>query len=171
MKLGDHVRALADGEYRHAVDCGDRTVLFLARDGAERSEVRRALAADFASGAERVEAVVHREPVHAPRAVVARAFSRLRDPAAALSFATSEAFAVWCLTGRSPEPSRGPARAPAARRAAATRARRARRVPARAAASKRRAARGRSRGRAAARRPPKTSGKGRPRRGAGRRRR
>lgn len=46
MKLGDHVRALADGEYRHAIDCGDRTVLVLARDVGGRPEVRRVLAAD-----------------------------------------------------------------------------------------------------------------------------
>lgn len=151
MKLGDHVRALAGGEYRHAIDCGDRTVLFLARDGAGRSEVRRALAADFAFGAERVEAMVHREPVYAPRAVVARAFSRLRDPAAALSFATSEAFAAWCLTGRSPEPGRAPARAHAA-------------------SPKRTAAGATRRGRAAARRPAKTSGKRHSRREVGRRR-
>lgn len=138
MKLGDHVRALADGEYRHAIDCGDRTVLFLARNDAGRPEVRRALAADFAAGAERVEAVVHREPVHAPRAVVARAFSRVRDPAAALCFATSEAFAVWCLTGRPPEPGQAEVRA------------------------RRTAARATSRGRAAARRPAKSVASRRP---------
>lgn len=159
MKLGDHVRALAGGEYRHAIDCGDGTVLFLARNDAGRPEVRRALAAHFAAGAERVEAVVHREPVHAPRAVVARAFSRVRDPAAAFSFATSEAFAVWCLTGRSPEPGQAKVGAPARRRA---RARRAGRLPARAASPRRTAARATSRGRAGARRPAKSVASRRP---------
>ena len=165
MKLGDHVRALAGGQYRHAVDCGDRTVLMLARDGAGRPEVRRVLAAEFAAGAERVEVVVHREPVHAPRAVVARAFSRVRDPAAALGFATSEAFAVWCLAGRPPEPDRAPVRAARASRRARRGARRAARLP----PPKRAAVRPTPRSRAAALRPPKASGKRRPRREARRR--
>ncbi|HYQ79899.1 MAG TPA: hypothetical protein VEP68_00285 [Anaeromyxobacteraceae bacterium] len=114
MNLGDHVRALSSGELRHGIDCGDRTVLYLARDASGRPEVRRALLAEFAPGAERVEAVVHREEVFAPRVVVARAFSRLRDPAAAAAFGSSEEFAVWCLTGRPPEPGYAPAPAPAA---------------------------------------------------------
>jgi hypothetical protein len=141
MKLGDHVRALVGGEFRHGIACGDRTVLFLGRDASGRPEVRRALASEFASGAERVETVVHREPVHAPRAVVARAFSRVRDHAAAASFATSEAFAAWCFTGRPPEPGYGPAPAAArpARRAARKTAKPARRAPARKAAPKRKA--------------------------------
>jgi hypothetical protein len=112
MKLGDHVRALVNGEYRHGIDCGDRTVLFLGRDTSGRPEVRRALATDFAVGAERVETVVHRERVLAPRVVVARAFSRMRDPAAAASFATSEAFAFGASPGgRPPRAWRAPASA------------------------------------------------------------
>ena len=166
MKLGDHVRALVNGEYRHGIDCGDRTVLFLGRDTSGRPEVRRALAADFAAGSERAETVVHRERVLAPRVAVARAFSRMRDPAAAASFVTSEAFAVWCLTGRPAEPGYAPAAAPAsavrpARRPAAKKAKPARKAPARRAAPKRRArkavarssARPRPRKRAPARRP------------------
>jgi hypothetical protein len=127
MKLGDHVRALVSGEYRHGIDCGDRTVLYLARDVSGRPEVRRTLVADFAPGAERVETLVHREGGFAPRVVVARAFSRMRDPAAAASFGSSEEFAAWCLTGRPPEPGFAPAAPPArparpARRAAGKKA-------------------------------------------------
>lgn len=159
MKLGDHVRALVNEEYRHGIDCGDRTVLFLGRDTSGRPEVRRALAADFAGGAERVETVVHRERVLAPRAVVARAFSRMRDPAAAASFVTSEAFAVWCLTGRPAEPGYAPAAAPAsaarpARRPAAKKARPARKAPARQGAPERRVRKAVA-GSSAARRPRK----------------
>jgi len=143
MKLGDHVRALVSGEYRHGIDCGDRTVLFLGRDASGHPEVRRALAAEFAAGAERVETVVHREGVLAPRVVVARAFSRMRDPAATASFDSSEAFAAWCLTGRPPEPGFAPAPAPPpaarhARRPAAKKASPARKAPARKPAPKRR---------------------------------
>ncbi len=157
MKLGDHVRALVNGEYRHGIDCGDRTVLFLGRDASGRSEVRRDLAADFAAGAQRVETVVHRERVLAPRVVVARAFSRMRDPAAAASFVTSESFAVWCLTGRPPEPGYRPSAVPApaarpARRPAGWKAKPARRIPARKAAPKR--ASGRAAARASASRRP-----------------
>lgn len=172
MKLGDHVRALVGGEFRHGIDCGDRTVLFLGRDATGRPEVRRALASEFTAGAERLETVVHREQVHAPRAVVARAFSRVRDPAAAASFATSEAFAAWCLTGRPPEPGYGPAPAPAARparRAARKEAKATRRAPARKPASGRKARRAAPRAPAAARARKKSP----PRRSAprGRRRR
>ena len=165
MKLGDHVRALVNGEYRHGIGCGDRTVLFLARHASGRPEVRRALVADFAAGAGRVEAVVHREPVFPPRAAVARAFSRMRDPAAAASFGSSEEFAAWCLTGRPPEPGFAPAAEPArpappARRVA--RKEKARARPARTAAPERRsrkaAPRPALRGKKAAtrRRPPRS---------------
>lgn len=139
MKLGDHVRALVGGEYRHGIDCGDRTVLFLARDPAGRPEVRRALDAEFASGG-RVEPVVHREQVFAPRMVVARAFSRMRDPSAAASFGSSEAFAAWCLTGRSPEPGFAPPAGPE-RPAAGKRKAKPARTPARKAVPARRPAR------------------------------
>jgi hypothetical protein len=156
MKLGDHVRALVNGEYRHGIDCGDRTVLFLGRDASGRPEVRRALAADFATGAERVETVVHRERALAPRVVVARAFSRMRDPAAAASFASSEAFAAWCLTGRPPEPGYAPAAAPAratrsARRPATNEGKPARKAPASKAVPKRKARKTAARSSAAAR--------------------
>jgi hypothetical protein len=163
MKLGDHVRALASGEYRHGIDCGDRTVLFLGRDVSGRPEVRRALAADFAAGAERVETVVHRERILAPRAVVARAFSRMRDPAAAASFVTSEAFAVWCLTGRPAEPGYAPAAATAsvARPARRPVAKKARKAPARQAAPKRRVRKAVARS-SAARRPRKKAPARRP---------
>lgn len=111
MTRGDHIRAATNGGLRHGIDCGDRTVLFLGRDAAGRPEVRRALLTEFAAGAERVETVVHRERVFAPGAAVARAFSRLRDPATAASFGSSEAFVAWCLTGRPPEPGYAPAAA------------------------------------------------------------
>jgi hypothetical protein len=155
MTLGNHIRAATNGGLRHGIDCGDRTVLFLGRDAAGRPEVRRVLLTEFAAGAERVETVVHREQVFAPGAAVARAFSRLRDPAAAASFGSSEAFVTWCLTGRPPEPGYAPAAALAARPprpAARKKARPARRV-ARQAAPKRKA------GRAA---PKRAAGKARP---------
>jgi len=156
MKLGDHVRALVGGEYRHGIDCGDRTVLFLGRDASGHPEVRRALASDFAAGAERVETVVHRERVLAPRVVVARAFSRMRDPSAAASFGSSETFAAWCLTGRPPEPGYAPApaaapAAPPGRRPAARKAKPVRRAAASRAAPKRKPRKAAARGSAAAR--------------------
>ncbi|HEU4386059.1 MAG TPA: hypothetical protein VFR85_21420 [Anaeromyxobacteraceae bacterium] len=156
MMLGDHVRALVNGEYRHGIDCGDRTVLFLTRQASGQPEVRRALVEDFAAGAGRLESVVHREPVFEPEAVVARAFSRLRDPAAATSFASSEAFAAWCLTGRPPEPpfAPRPARAAPARRASTKKAA-ARPRPARKAAPRRRVRRAAPRRKAAPSRKPR----------------
>ena len=128
VALGNHIRALVDGAWRHGIDCGDRTVLFLSSEGG-RPEVRRALAAAFAPGGGRAETVVHREPVFAPRMVVARAFSRLRDAATAAAFHSSEAFAAWCVSGRAaepacpcaPEPPRATRRKGPARRAAGER--------------------------------------------------
>ncbi|HEY6099027.1 MAG TPA: hypothetical protein VIW03_06340, partial [Anaeromyxobacter sp.] len=173
MKLGDHVHALVNGEHRHGIDCGDRTVLFLGRDASGRPEVRRALLADFAAGAGRVETVVHREPVLAPRVVVARAFSRLRDPAAAAAFTSSEDYAAWCLTGRAPEPGYAapPAQspAPAARKAGRVAGKKRAEPARRAAGGKAKTGRGKpARGTARKAVPRRKAGRAAPRRAAAR---
>lgn len=92
--IGDHIRARAGGEWRHAIDCGDGTVLHLV-DG----RVRRSHRLDFAAGAAEVEVVIHRERVFLPRLVVARAFSRAADPVRANQFASSADFATWAKAG------------------------------------------------------------------------
>jgi hypothetical protein len=100
--IGDHIRTRKDGRWSHAIDCGDQTVMFLSEDPAlpPGSRVQRAYRPDFVAGADAVEVVIHRERVYPPRQVVARAFSRARDPAAAAAFRTSAEFAAWCKVGR-----------------------------------------------------------------------
>jgi hypothetical protein len=98
--IGDHIRALVGGEWRHAIDCGDGTVLHLASDDAAAPvRVRRSYRPEFVGGAQAVEVVVHRERVFPARQVVARAYSRAADPALARMFASSAAFASWCKAG------------------------------------------------------------------------
>jgi hypothetical protein len=110
MSHGDHIRILTGAEHVHAIDCGDRTVLFLAagRDGSG-TQVRRSLLSELARGADRVEVVRHAHAVFPPQMVVARAFSRLGDPSAGSMFRSSEHFAAWCLTGQAPLPHSVPA--------------------------------------------------------------
>lgn len=111
--IGDHIRTLRTGRWTHAIDCGDETVILLSDDGDAR-RVRRGYRPEFVSGAEAVEVVRHRERTFPADEVVARAYSRIADPALAAMFRDSEAFADWCTTGRVPS---GPPRvavAPAA---------------------------------------------------------
>jgi hypothetical protein len=97
--MGEHIRALKGGQWLHAIDCGDETVLHLAEDAAPR-RVRRAYRPEFVAGAQSVEIVTHRERTFPPKEVVRRAYSRAADPALAAMFPDSEAFAGWCTTGR-----------------------------------------------------------------------
>jgi hypothetical protein len=97
--VGAHIRALKDGRWVHAIDCGDETVLHLAEDAAPR-RVRRAYRPEFVAGAESVELVTHRERTFPPKEVVRRAYSRAADPTLATMFGDSQAFAQWCTTGR-----------------------------------------------------------------------
>jgi hypothetical protein len=99
--LGEHIRALKGGRWYHAVDCGDETVLHLVDEPGPR-RVRRSYRPDFVAGAEQVETVVHREPTYPAKEIVARGYSRAADPALAIMFGDSEAFAEWCSTGRLP---------------------------------------------------------------------
>jgi hypothetical protein len=98
--VGEHIRALKDGRWNHAIDCGDETVIHLAVDGAAASRVRRSYRPEFVAGAEAVEVVTHRERTFPASEVVARAYSRISDPGLAAMFRDSEAFAEWCVTGR-----------------------------------------------------------------------
>jgi hypothetical protein len=99
--VGEHIRTRRDGQWDHAIDCGDQTVIHLAGEaGAQR--VRRSYRPEFVAGAEAVETVTHREGTFPPQEVVARAYSRIADPALAAMFRDSEAFASWCETGRLP---------------------------------------------------------------------
>jgi hypothetical protein len=98
--VGEHIRTRRDGRWDHAIDCGDETVIHLADDAAGRSRVRRSYRPDFVSGAEVVEVVRHRERTFPASEIVARAYSRIADPALAAMFRDSEAFADWCATGR-----------------------------------------------------------------------
>ncbi len=135
MRAGDHVRVLREGRWDHAIDCGDRTVIHFV--GGPGAAIRHSPLADFARIGERVEVVPHLERVHPPREVVARAYSRMGDPAFAHMFGGAEQFAVWCKSGLLPPPSgaapwplpaeAAPARvrAPAARRKKARSERRA----------------------------------------------
>lgn len=100
--LGDHIRTLKAGRWTHAIDCGDETVIVLARGAAEAPHVRRSYRPEFVAGAETVEIVRHRERTFSADEVVARAYSRISDPALASMFRDSEAFAEWCTTGRVP---------------------------------------------------------------------
>jgi hypothetical protein len=173
LTVGDHVRALRGGVWHHAIDVGDRTVIGFT-PGA--GPVRTSLAA-FAAGANRVEVVVHREPVYAPRAVVARAFSRFADAAYAWMFPGPEQFASWCKSGRIPAGEGAPpaGKAPTgrtgkrSRSGSKSRARSRRPAPAGQRAGVRGSGRSRPRSKSPARRPAKASR--RPRRRARRRRR
>jgi hypothetical protein len=98
--IGDHIRTLKAGRWTHAIDCGDETVIVLAGDAAEAPRVRRSYRPDFVAGADTVEVVRHRERTFPAEEVVARAYSRISDPALASTFRDSEAFAEWCTTGR-----------------------------------------------------------------------
>ncbi len=100
--IGDHIRTLKDGRWTHAIDCGDETVIVLAEDAAPPPRIRRSYRPEFVAGAEAVEVVRHRERTFPADEVVARAYSRVSDPALAAMFRDSEAFAEWCTTGRLP---------------------------------------------------------------------
>lgn len=97
--VGEHIRTRKDGRWNHAIDCGDETVIHLEGD-VGRARVRRSYRPEFVSGAEVVEVVTHRERTFPATEVVARAYSRIADPALAAMFRDSEAFADWCTTGR-----------------------------------------------------------------------
>jgi hypothetical protein len=103
--LGDHIRALKNGRWTHAIDLGDQRVLFLVDrpNLAPADRLRRVYRPDFTAGASRVELVVHRERTYPAKAVVARAWSRFMDPSVVAMFADSEQFAAWCKIGRLPE--------------------------------------------------------------------
>jgi hypothetical protein len=101
--IGDHIRAMRGGRWNHGIDCGDRTVIHVEANAVPGNRVRRSYRPMFEAGAETVEVVVHRERVYAPKAVVARAFAPIRDPALAAMFGDSEAFACWCKAGTLPE--------------------------------------------------------------------
>ena len=121
MGHGEYIRILTAGRQEHAIDCGDRTVIHLAASAGAPAQVRRVLLSQFTQGAKRVEVVRPAYSVYPPRMVVARAFSRLSDPAADAMFPTSEHFVAWCLSGQAPRPRAGAAataRAPAAAAAA-----------------------------------------------------
>jgi hypothetical protein len=162
--LGDHIRALKNGRWTHAIDLGDQRVLFLIdRPNLPPADrLRRVYRPDFTAGASRVELVVHRERTYPAKAVVARAWSRFMDPSVVAMFADSEQFAAWCKIGRLPEvatveqtmpsgkatraaaPAKAPAKAPAnapvkaqAKAPAAAAAKAPAKAPAKAAAPKR----------------------------------
>jgi hypothetical protein len=100
--IGDHIRAMKDGRWTHAIDCGDRTVITLAADPElpPADRVCRLYRPAFEAGADAIEVVTHRERAFPPRQVVARAFSRTRDAVLAAMFQDSEQFAAWCKVGR-----------------------------------------------------------------------
>ena len=98
--MGEHIRALKRGRWNHAIDCGDETVDPLADDASPVARVRRSYRPEFVAGAEVVEVVTHRERTFPADEVVARAYSRIADPALAAMFRDSESFAEWCTTGR-----------------------------------------------------------------------
>jgi hypothetical protein len=100
--IGDHIRTLKSGRWTHAIDCGDETVIVLGDDAGDAPRVRRSYRPEFVAGADAVEVVRHRERTFPAEEVVARAYSRIADPALASMFRDSEAFAEWCTTGRLP---------------------------------------------------------------------
>jgi hypothetical protein len=100
--IGDHIRTLKAGRWIHAIDCGDETVILLAGDAAQPPRVRRGYRPELVAGADAVEVVTHRERTFPAEEVVARAYSRISDPALASMFRDSKAFAEWCTTGRLP---------------------------------------------------------------------
>ncbi len=104
--IGDHIRTLKAGRWTHAIDCGDETVIVLAEHPAQGPRVRRSYRPEFVAGADTVEVVLHRERTFPADEVVARAYSRISDPALASMFRDSEAFAEWCITGRLPAAAR-----------------------------------------------------------------
>lgn len=106
--IGEHIRALKDGRWTHAIDCGDETVIHLAEDDPPPSRVRRSYRPQFIAGAEVVEVVRHRERTFPANEIVARAYSRISEPGLSATLRDSEAFAEWCVTGRaSAAPPRG----------------------------------------------------------------
>jgi hypothetical protein len=122
MKAGDHICIQSDGTWRHAIDVGDRTALHFSSPGG----VQRSRLSELAPAGTKVEVVTHAERVYPPKLVVARAFSRYAEAAYGAMFADSEAFAMWCKTGRertaprtSPALGRGAADAPPTADAAA----------------------------------------------------
>jgi hypothetical protein len=100
--VGQHIRAMKGGQWVHAIDCGDETVLHLADESPPR--VRRAYRPEFVAGSAALEVVTHRERTFPAKEIVRRAYSRASDPALAAMFRDSEAFAEWCATGRVPGP-------------------------------------------------------------------
>jgi hypothetical protein len=112
MSHGEHIRIVGGGRVVHAIDCGDRTVLHLADGDGGPATVRRSLLADLTQGTATVEVVRAAHQVYPPQMVVARAFSKLGDPAAGAMFPTSEHFAAWCVSGQAPRPSPRPAAPP-----------------------------------------------------------
>jgi hypothetical protein len=109
MKAGDHILIPRPGGAEHGIDVGDRTAIVFEPGKGPR---RVRLGADGG----RPAVVTHVERAYAPKQVVARAFSRFSESAFSAMFGSSEAFAVWCKTGRLPAVV--PAPAPAAARAA-----------------------------------------------------
>jgi hypothetical protein len=107
MMAGDHIRIQQSSGSQHGIDVGDRTAIVFDH-GVGPRRVRLEPLPDGA----RVEVVTHIERVYAPKQVVARAFSRFSEAAFAAMFADSEAFAVWCKTGR-PAPTSFTSPAPA----------------------------------------------------------
>lgn len=97
--VGEHIRTRRGGHWTHGIDCGDQTIIHLAEDA---SRVLRSYRPEFVSRAEAVEVVTHRERTFPAGEIVARAYSRIADPALAAMFRDSEAFAEWCATGRLP---------------------------------------------------------------------
>lgn len=168
--LGEHIRALKGDRWHHAIDCGDETVIHLAEEMGGARTIRRSYRPEFISGAEVVEVVTHRQRTFPTDEVVARAYSRIADPALAAMFATSESFAHWCTTGRPLPPSAPPAAdaTPAPRKTAAARGRGRAATSQKARAGKRAKAAAPRRARAAPRAKPKPR---KPRRAAPKRRR
>jgi hypothetical protein len=103
--IGEHIRALKEGRWDHAIDCGDETVIHLG-DDRDAPRVRRSYRPAFVEGAATVQLVTERALTFPPQEVVARAYSRLADPALAAMFRDSQAFAEWCTTGRTRAPLR-----------------------------------------------------------------
>jgi hypothetical protein len=112
MSHGEHIRIVGGGRVVHAIDCGDRTALHLAEGDGGPATVKRSLLADLTQGTATVEVVRAAHKVYPPQMVVARAFSKLGDPAAGAMFPTSEHFAAWCVSGQAPRPSPRPAPPP-----------------------------------------------------------
>jgi hypothetical protein len=108
--VGEHIRARRGGQWNHAIDCGDETVIHLSGGMADAPRVVRSYRPEFVSGAEAVEVVTHRERTFTPSEIVARAYSRVADAALATMFRDSEAFAQWCAIGRIPAGPRDVAR-------------------------------------------------------------